>query len=137
MRRIKIPQQYFVLKMQGGLMCEGGAYLRDTTVLLLIQSPLFYSLGDNEIGDKGATNLADTLRVNHSLKTLRYLFSDLQRCMFMLIKLRLFHCNIAEQVKFFIIVIFHCSLYHSGLTSTGAVALAKALQQNKSLEELK
>ena len=28
MRRIKIPQQYFALKMQGG----GGAYLRDTTV---------------------------------------------------------------------------------------------------------
>ena len=55
----------------------------------------------------------------------------------MLIKLRLFHCNTAEQVNFYIIVIFHCSLYHSGLTSTGAIALAKALQQNKSLEELK
>ena len=103
----------------------------------VIQSPLFYSLGDNEIGDKGATGLADTLRVNQSLKTLRYLFSDLQCCMFMLIKLRLFHCNTAEQVNFYIIVIFHCSLYHSGLTSTEAIALAKALQQNKSLEELK
>ena len=32
MRGIKIPQQYFALKMQGGLMREGGAYLRDTTV---------------------------------------------------------------------------------------------------------
>ena len=34
MRRIKIPQQDFELKMPGGLMCEGGAYLRDTTVFL-------------------------------------------------------------------------------------------------------
>ena len=33
MRGIKIPQQYFALKRQGGLMREGGgAYLRDTTV---------------------------------------------------------------------------------------------------------
>ena len=35
MRRIKIPKQDFALKMQGGgggLMREGGAYLRDTTV---------------------------------------------------------------------------------------------------------
>ena len=31
----------------------------------------------------------------------------------------------------------HCSLKHSGLTSTGAIALARALQHNKSLEELK
>ena len=30
---IKIPLQDFTLKMQGGLMREGGAYLRDTTVL--------------------------------------------------------------------------------------------------------
>ena len=36
MRGIKIPQQDFALKMPGGLMREGGggAYLRDTTVLL-------------------------------------------------------------------------------------------------------
>ena len=33
MRGIKIPQYEFALKMQGGLMREGGAYLRDTTVL--------------------------------------------------------------------------------------------------------
>ena len=33
MRVIKIPQQDFVLKRQGGLMHEGGAYLRDTTVV--------------------------------------------------------------------------------------------------------
>ena len=33
MRGIKIPQQDFALKMPGGLMREGGAYLRDTTVL--------------------------------------------------------------------------------------------------------
>ena len=31
-RGIKIPQQDFALKMQGGLMHEEGAYLRDTTV---------------------------------------------------------------------------------------------------------
>ena len=30
---IKIPQQDFALKMPGGLMREGGAYLRDTTVV--------------------------------------------------------------------------------------------------------
>ena len=28
----KIPPQEFALKMQGGLMREGGAYLRDTTI---------------------------------------------------------------------------------------------------------
>ena len=32
MRGIKIPQYEFALKMQGGLMREGGAYLLDTTV---------------------------------------------------------------------------------------------------------
>ena len=32
MRGIKTPQYEFALKMQGGLMREGGAYLRDTTV---------------------------------------------------------------------------------------------------------
>ena len=32
MRGIKIPQQEFALKMQEGLMREGGAYLRDTMV---------------------------------------------------------------------------------------------------------
>ena len=31
----------------------------------------------------------------------------------------------------------HYSVYYNSLTSTGAIALAKALQQNKSLEELK
>ena len=31
----------------------------------------------------------------------------------------------------------HYSVYHNSLTSTGAIALAKALQQNKSLRELK
>ena len=33
MRGIKIPQYEFALKLQGGLMREGGAYLRDTTVI--------------------------------------------------------------------------------------------------------
>ena len=37
MRGIKIPQQDFALKMQGGgLMREGGAYLRDITVYCVI-----------------------------------------------------------------------------------------------------
>ena len=35
MSGIKIPQQEFALKMQGGLMREGGVYLRDTTVTIL------------------------------------------------------------------------------------------------------
>ena len=33
MRGIKVPPQDFPLKMQGRLMREGGAYLRDTTVV--------------------------------------------------------------------------------------------------------
>ena len=31
----------------------------------------------------------------------------------------------------------HYSVYHNSLTSTGAIALARALQQNKTLKELK
>ena len=31
----------------------------------------------------------------------------------------------------------HCSLYQNGLTSTGAISLARALHHNKSLKELK
>ena len=34
-------------------------------------------------------------------------------------------------------VIFHCSLYRNSMTESGAIALASALQQNKSLEGLK
>ena len=34
-------------------------------------------------------------------------------------------------------VISHYSLYHNNLTDIGAIALANALQQNKSLEKLK
>ena len=34
-------------------------------------------------------------------------------------------------------VISHYSLYHSCLPDSGAIALARALQQNKSLEKLK
>ena len=33
-------------------------------------------------------------------------------------------------------VISHCSLYHISLSDSGAIALARALKQNKSLEEL-
>ena len=35
------------------------------------------------------------------------------------------------------LIIIHCSLRDNDLTDTGAIALAKALQDNKSLEELK
>ena len=31
---IKIPRQDFALKMQGGAYARGGAYLRDTTVII-------------------------------------------------------------------------------------------------------
>ena len=34
-------------------------------------------------------------------------------------------------------IIIHCSLRDNDLTSTGAITLARALQNNKSLEELK
>ena len=34
-------------------------------------------------------------------------------------------------------VISHYSLYHNNLSDSGAIALANALQQNKSLEKLK
>ena len=34
----------------------------------------FHSLEENEIGDLGATALADVLTVNQSLKTLRYIW---------------------------------------------------------------
>ena len=46
MRRIKIPQQDFALKMQGAYE-RGGAYLWDTTVLIL-QSQLFLPLFGNK-----------------------------------------------------------------------------------------
>ena len=38
MRGIKIPPQDFALKMQGRLMHEGWAYLRDTTVYVLVKA---------------------------------------------------------------------------------------------------
>ena len=38
MRGIKIPQYEFALKMQGGAYARGGAYLRDTTVVLYHES---------------------------------------------------------------------------------------------------
>ena len=44
MRGIKIPQQDFALKIQGGLMGEGGGvYLRDTTVHVNCIARIFYS----------------------------------------------------------------------------------------------
>ena len=38
MRGIKLPPQDFALKMQGGLMREGGAYLRDTMLNIHIEN---------------------------------------------------------------------------------------------------
>ena len=35
------------------------------------------------------------------------------------------------------LILSHCSLRGNGLTDTGAIALARALEHNKSLEELK
>ena len=40
------------------------------------------------------------------------------------------------QIYTLILILLHCSLRDNGLTSTGAIALAKALQQKRSLEEL-
>ena len=40
-------------------------------ITLLSTSTVSYSLRDNEIGDSGASALANALRVNQSLKTLR------------------------------------------------------------------
>ena len=42
----------------------------------LISSTLFNSLGDNEVGDAGATALADALRVSQRLKILRLVHSE-------------------------------------------------------------
>ena len=39
--------------------------------LILIWSTPFHSVQKNEIGDEGVTALADALRVNQSLKTLK------------------------------------------------------------------
>ena len=36
-----------------------------------------------------------------------------------------------------LVIVLHYSLRDNGLTDTGALALARALQENKSLEELK
>ena len=39
-------------------------------------------------------------------------------------------------VAYLCLIIFHCSLRSNDLTAAGAIALAKALQRNWSLEEL-
>ena len=46
------------------------------------------------------------------------------------------YCDDPNQVCLGVIT-SHCSLRANGLTATGAIALAEALQHNKSLEELK
>ena len=45
--------------------------------------------------------------------------------------------NIIVIICFTQVCCVYCSLTHNNVTDTGAIALAKALQQNKSLEELK
>ena len=45
-----------------------------------------------------------------------------------------YYSQVCEMVTSYV---SHCSLTHNGLTATGAIALATALQDNKSLEELK
>ena len=86
MHGIKIPLQDFALKMQGELMREGGGVFAghyDNIVHYLHSFPstLFHSLEFNMMGDSGASALADALKVNQSLKTLKYvtvLFTDLK-----------------------------------------------------------
>ena len=49
-------------------------------------------------------------------------------------------CNVAtatEQIYLSHVITSHCSLSGGNLTDTGTVTLARALQDNKSLEELK
>ena len=56
-----------------------------------------------------------------------------------LLVMRNYHCHSNRNMEYGSnsSVLPHCSLNHNNLTSTGAIALARALQQNKSLEELK
>ena len=55
--------------------------------------------------------------------------------------MRSYYCHGNRNLKFVVVclclVIFHYSLRSNQLTDTGAIALATALQHNKSLEELK
>ena len=53
--------------------------------------------------------------------------------------MRSYHCHGNRKVEFVCCGVFvsHYSLKNNQLTDTGAIALAGALQQNKSLEELK
>ena len=45
-----------------------------------------------------------------------------------------YYCQVCEIITSYV---SHSSLTHNGLSATGAIALAKALKHNKSLEELK
>ena len=44
----------------------------DNTYFTVIPKTLFTSFGQNLVGDEGASAMADVLRVNRSLKALRY-----------------------------------------------------------------
>lgn len=46
------------------------------SLLTLIPSTLFNSLGNNEVGDAGATALAEALKVTWSLKILRLVYGE-------------------------------------------------------------
>ena len=52
--------------------------------------------------------------------------------------MRSYHCHGNRNIKFVVgVFVSHYSLKDNQLTDTGAIALATALQHNKSLEELK
>ena len=52
--------------------------------------------------------------------------------------MRSYHCHGNRKMEFVCcgVLVSHYSLGHNQLTDTGAIALARALQHNKSLEEL-
>ena len=110
------------------------AYMYYNTLLL-------HSLSNNEIGSEGATVLADALQVNQSLRKLKYVTAYIFPKTCMLSCQIIISTHLTSQLGMFTILYkfchFHYSLYHTSLSDSGAIALANALQQNMSLEELK
>ena len=51
--------------------------------------------------------------------------------------MRSYHCHGNGKMEFVVVSVSHYSFGVNQLTDTGAIALATALQHNKSLEELK
>ena len=64
--REKHSLQYLLSTKRGGLIFKGGTIFRR-----LRTCALFHSLKGNRIEDIGASSLADTLRVNQSLKVIK------------------------------------------------------------------